>query len=149
MSGSELGRELKNAPVTIWELSCSLPWPPSVLHPNQAPRNLAAVWSAKKRHRRACKDATDRVLRRLAVPPVPAGLIRCWVVFHPPDQRHRDVLNLAAAIKYAVDGVAEALEVNDRRMRPWVLDFGAPAPGGRIDLRLAVERLPVAACALD
>jgi crossover junction endodeoxyribonuclease RusA len=125
-----------------WRLDLVLPWPPSVLHPNNAPRNLATAWGAKKRYRARCRADADYQRRRAAVGAVPPGLVRCVVEFQPPDRAHRDVLNLGMAIKHAVDGVADALGVNDRRFRPWVLDFGEVAPGGRVALRLEVLAPP-------
>ena len=118
-----------------WSLEITLPWPPRVLHPNQAPRNLASTWGAKKRYRHACAVLT----RAVAAEPAPAGRIKVDVEFRCPDRLPRDVLNLGMAIKAAVDGVADALEVNDRMFRPWSLDFGPVVAGGEVVLRLAAH----------
>ena len=38
--------------------------------------------------------------------------------FYPPDKRHRDADNMVAAIKSGLDGLADALMVNDRLFLP-------------------------------
>ena len=46
------------------------------------------------------------------------GKIPLTITFYPPDKRHRDADNMVASIKAGLDGVADALKVNDRRFLP-------------------------------
>ncbi len=46
------------------------------------------------------------------------GKIAARITFYPPDKRHRDADNMVASIKSALDGIADALGVNDRRFQP-------------------------------
>jgi crossover junction endodeoxyribonuclease RusA len=46
------------------------------------------------------------------------GKIEIEVTFYPPDRRPRDADNMVAAIKSGLDGVADALNVNDKRFLP-------------------------------
>ena len=45
------------------------------------------------------------------------------IVFVSPDKRHRDLDNCLAAAKAQLDGIADALGVNDKRFRPILLDY--------------------------
>lgn len=51
--------------------------------------------------------------------------------FHPPDKRRRDLDNMLASIKAGVDGIADALGVDDQRFGFW-LSREAPIKGGKI-----------------
>lgn len=44
------------------------------------------------------------------------------LIFVMPDKRHRDLDNCHAALKSALDGMADALGVNDRQFRPILID---------------------------
>jgi crossover junction endodeoxyribonuclease RusA len=50
--------------------------------------------------------------------PQGAEKIRLKITFYPPDKRHRDADNMVAAIKSGLDGLADALRVNDRLFLP-------------------------------
>lgn len=45
------------------------------------------------------------------------------IVFVAPDRRHRDLDNCLAAAKSQLDGIADALGVNDKRFRPILLNY--------------------------
>ena len=46
------------------------------------------------------------------------GKIPIEITFYPPDRRHRDADNMVASIKAGLDGLADALKVNDRQFLP-------------------------------
>lgn len=120
----------------VWSLSLRLPWPPVALSPNRlSGRNWATVWGAKKRYKAACHTAVIALQPRVPRPPL-GERIAMAALFHPPDRHARDLDNALAAIKYALDGVALALGVDDRLFRPWTVDFGEPVKGGAVELRL-------------
>jgi len=51
--------------------------------------------------------------------------------FHPPDNRRRDVQNMPATVKGAIDGIADAMGCDDSGFRPvFPTEFGANAKGG-------------------
>ena len=93
-----------------------LPWPPRVLSPNSRPTHWAVLAKAKRAYRFACHaearaggcswvfDPDDRLHVRLT--------------FVPPDRRRRDMDNMIAAMKSGLDGLADALGVDDNR---WTL----------------------------
>ena len=49
---------------------------------------------------------------------VGSGKIPIEVTFYPPDKRHRDADNMVASIKAGLDGLADALKVNDKNFLP-------------------------------
>ena len=91
-----------------------LPWPSKELSPN-ATLHWAKKSKKKKEYRTACW-----ALALEAKLEAPQGEERfpIEITFYPPDKRHRDADNMVAAIKSGLDGVADALKVNDRRFLP-------------------------------
>lgn len=107
-----------------------LPWPPSILsgHANGNKRWLKIAETRK--HRGWAKAATLEVM-----PNVPgAGDIPIRITFVPPNNRG-DRTNYPNRMKPAIDGIAEALGVNDRRFLPGYA-FEAP---DRLNPRVIVE----------
>lgn len=91
-------------------MAFTLPWPPATLSPNvrQHWRKHAA---AKKSYRAACAwQAAAQGVR-----PMPPGKIAVSLRFVPPDRRRRDLDNLIASMKSGLDGLADALGVDDNR----------------------------------
>jgi crossover junction endodeoxyribonuclease RusA len=92
----------------------TLPWPPKELSPNS---NLHWAKKAKKKkeYRVACWALA---LEAKLATPAGEGKIPIEITFYPPDKRHRDADNMVAAIKSGLDGLADALKVNDKRFLP-------------------------------
>lgn len=100
-----------------------LPWPPSSLS-----GHAGGHWTAKSKptakHRAWAFAATKAA--RLTVPA--DGDIRLHIRFVPPDRRG-DRTNFANRCKPLIDGIADALGVNDARFLP-SYEFAEPkAPG--------------------
>lgn len=91
-----------------------LPWPPKGLSPN-ARLHWAALSKLKKQYREACRL---QVLAQGAQPM--EGCLRVQLEFVPPDRRKRDWDNLVASMKAGLDGLADALQVDDSQ---FVLSF--------------------------
>ena len=108
-----------------------LPWPDKVLSPN-ARVHFRAKAHAAKHYREQAHWLT--VAARIPQQPSEGG-IALRFDFHPPDNRRRDLDNMLASIKSAIDGIADALEVNDQRFGFW-LSREAPIKGGKIIVRL-------------
>jgi crossover junction endodeoxyribonuclease RusA len=92
----------------------SLPWPPKELSPNAA-LHWAKKSKKKKEYRTACWALT---LEAKLEAPQGVEKFPIEITFYPPDKRHRDADNMVAAIKSGLDGVADALKVNDRQFLP-------------------------------
>lgn len=106
-----------------------LPFPPASLsgHAKGKWWNTSSV-VAKYRH--WAKQAT-----LAAKPVVPAeGDIRISFTFYPPNNRG-DRLNFANRIKPYADGIADALEINDKRFLP-AYHFAEPCKVGKVVVAL-------------
>ena len=109
----------------------SMEFPPACLFPN---RKNGAHWTTTKNAKEvariraveATKQATQREFDGV-------GTIPLSIVFVAPDGRHRDLDNCLAAAKAQLDGMADALGVNDKRFRPILLDYiRGDAPGAML-----------------
>lgn len=89
-----------------------LPWPPKELSPN-ARLHWSKVAKAKKSYRQiswALGLEAKIQASRTGDDPIHLG-----ITFFPPDRRGRDTDNMFAAMKAGLDGIADALQVNDKR----------------------------------
>lgn len=91
-----------------------LPWPPKELSPNSV-LHWAKKSKKKKEYRTACWALTLEAKLKASKGDEKIDL---EITFCPPDKRHRDADNMIASIKSGLDGVADALNVNDRRFLP-------------------------------
>lgn len=110
-------------------VTITLPWPPSSLS-GHAKGHWHAKAAATKKHRGWALQATQA-----ARPTVPAvGDIAVRIRFVPPDRRG-DRTNFANRMKPYLDGIAEALGVNDARFLP-SYEFAAPKAPGHVSVEL-------------
>ncbi len=93
-------------------LSIVLPWPPGDVSPN-----ARGHWSKLHRARKAYREACAWQARLQGAHPgrMPDGRLRVSMLFVPPDRRSRDLDNLIGSMKAGLDGLADALAVNDAR----------------------------------
>lgn len=111
-----------------------LPWVATSLNPNN--RN-GKHWSwahAAKSKRTA--DARILTLQAMQVHRKTAGgaggPVPLTVTFVAPDKRRRDMDNLFASLKADLDGVAQALGIDDSLFEPVTLKRGEPQKPGRV-----------------
>ena len=120
-----------------------LPWPPSALSPN-ARIHWAKRAPIAKAYRAACYATTMEAAKHLGPAWFNAkrgeaeasGELQIEVYFNPPDRRHRDWDNCVAAIKHGLDGVAEALDIDDRYFMPSFTFYRAVIPGGCVQVHV-------------
>lgn len=94
------------------------PWPPKELSPNVR-THWAVHYRAKKKYRKQCADiAADYRLP-------PSERYSVDMVFYTKTKRRPDKDNLVAMMKAGIDGIADALGVDDS-----CFDYGAPEFGG-------------------
>jgi crossover junction endodeoxyribonuclease RusA len=92
-----------------------LPWPPKELSPN-ARLHWSRVAKAKKQYRNACWAlALEAGINPTSVPG--GNRYALELMFYPPDRRQRDHDNLIASMKAGLDGLADAMGVDDRKFR--------------------------------
>lgn len=112
-----------------------LPWPHRDLHPNSR-----GHWSKRAKAAKAARQLawglTLQVLTVADLDNLPEGRLHLWLDFYPPDRRKRDDDGLLSSMKPWLDGIADALGVDDRRFvpHPWVKD--EVRKGGEVRVRI-------------
>lgn len=97
-----------------------LPWPHPALNPNKRTHWAKLSGLKKKARRQAYLAALEAGWRT----EWPEGRLHIWIDGYPSDKRHRDHDNFLASLKAALDGIADAMQVNDSRFvpHPWIKD---------------------------
>ena len=128
-----------------------LPFPSSKLNPN---RSKGVHWAATSALRKSARSAAYTMTRVTAlgtpwytVERSKADTVPLVITFIQPDRRHRDRDNLLAACKPALDGVADALEINDSQFDPVTIrrEYGSKPGGVRIEIGTPPDLLVEAA----
>lgn len=114
-------------------LEVTLPWPPKELSPN-ARVHWAVLARTKKAYRQACAwHAVEQGARRIE-----AERLSVHLVFVPPNRRARDWDNMLASVKAGLDGLADALGVDDSR---WRVSFEVSDEIGGM-VKVSIEQAP-------
>ena len=109
-----------------------LPWVATSLNPNN--RNgvhWGRTHAAKSKRTADARILTLQAMRRACYVP-PMGHLALTVTFVAPDKRRRDMDNLFASLKADLDGVAQALGIDDSLFEPVTLKRGEPQKPGRV-----------------
>ena len=93
----------------------SLPFPPKELSPN-----ACLHWAAKAKVKKAYREECFYEAKLQKVKPMRNELLKVHIVFFPPDKRKRDWDNMLAAAKSGLDGLADAIKVDDSQ---WQISF--------------------------
>ena len=107
-----------------------LSWPPSILSPN-ARCHWAAKAIAVREYRTACWAATACQAPRFRGKIDKAAKIALKIVFHPPSRRRMDLDGCLSRLKSGLDGIADALGVDDSRFTLQI-EMGEPVKGGEV-----------------
>lgn len=116
-----------------------LAWPPRQISPNarthyrvKAPITKGYLAHASNTTRVACHDLGLRdIIDTDSDDPITLA-----IDFYPPDARRRDLDNMLASMKAGLDGIAEALGVDDQRFA-LRLTRCEPVKGGRVVVTLS------------
>ena len=103
-----------------------LPWPPKELSPN-----ARVHWAVKSKHAKKLKQTCWAIAVESGVKLDPESMVDLYITFRPSSRRRQDMDNMLARAKYALDGVALALGVDDSKFRLH-LEIGEPVKGGAI-----------------
>lgn len=105
--------------------SVLLPYPDKDLNPNKRlnPHVKAKVFKAAKNE--AYTLAEKAGLRGIQQR-------RLRLLFSPPDRRRRDLDNMHASMKAALDGIALAIGCDDSEFCPIIIDRAPPVKGGSV-----------------
>ena len=93
----------------------TMPWPDTPLWPNSRKHRQVVAAHRKQQRALAYGLALERGMHRLNVP---EGVVRVSLFFCPPSLRSFDTDNAVASMKGAIDGLADALHINDRWFQP-------------------------------
>lgn len=106
-----------------------LPWPAPELSPNKR-----LHWRAKAQYQQAAHKTGWAITRKWLETnrPTFGATFPVTLTFCPPDKRGRDLDNLVASEKHFLDGIADALDVDDRRFRPVTADWGDVCKLGKV-----------------
>ena len=99
-------------------LTLEMPWPSIALSPNGR-----AHWAAKAKATKSTKTYAWTMAKSLMgplgiAPGAWVGPVSVQITFHPSVDRARDLDNMQASQKAALDGIASALGINDTHFRP-------------------------------
>lgn len=108
----------------------NLPWPDSRLSSNGRGdrRALTAI------RRQAREDGILCAL--MGAYRLPARPLALTLEFRPPDRRRRDLDGLLSAMKSSIDGVFQALDLDDSLIHRITLELGDLEPGGSVRMTL-------------
>lgn len=108
-----------------------LPWPSRDLHPN-----ARVHWARRAKATKAARQlAWAEALKAKWVAPDSAR-IYLQIYFYPPDKRQRDLDGLLSSIKATIDGIADAIGVDDRLFVPLLHAMEQPRHGGQVHIRI-------------
>jgi len=115
-------------------MKIDLPWPPQETHPN-CRKHWAVKMRAVRSYRRNCHVATMVQLQSKSQS-VPSGDLQLTLTFHPKTNRKRDIDNLIAQMKAGLDGVADALKIDDSRFRKVAGIIGEQLSPGKVEVEI-------------
>lgn len=110
-----------------------LPWPEPALWQNRRVHWRVRAKAVKSARLGAWAIACDQGLFTSGIKSA-----RLVFSFYPPDRRKRDLQNMPATMKAAIDGIADALGVDDHGFKvAWPEAFGEPTPGGLVVVKIS------------
>jgi crossover junction endodeoxyribonuclease RusA len=116
-------------------ITFDLPWPSAKLNPNQS---KGMHWASTSALRKSARAGAFLIAGQAmaAAKTRPAGPTPLTITFIQPDRRARDRDNLLAALKPSLDGVADALGINDAEFEPITIsrEYGAKPGSVRIQI---------------
>ena len=116
-----------------------LGWPPSDLSPNKR-LHWAKLATAKKQYRKDCYSVSKEQLKKYkgVYENIPEKLV-LEMTFIPPDKRSYDRDNLVARMKAGIDGLSDALRINDKRFNTVISTMDQDYLGGFVKIRILKE----------
>ena len=111
-----------------------LPWPDGRLS-----RNARGHWRKGDKPRREARYGAATLTRKVIGRETGFSPIQRLVFeYHPPDRRRRDIQNIPHMLKSAIDGIADALKVDDNGFQPiFPATFGEVVKGGKIIVHIS------------
>lgn len=115
-------------------IQVSIPWPPSALRPNASKRHWRTKHAAAQLYKSVCVvELKEQGIGVLDVP-----RLHITLNFREPNRIRRDMDNLVAQCKYALDAISGVTGVDDYFFG-LTLIRGEPVKGGRVDITITEE----------
>lgn len=116
-----------------------LPWPNRKLNPNYRKHKH---WGPQSAAKKTARRQAAHLARAAGWDKAhwPEGKLAVWIDYYAPDKRRRDVDNLLASSKAALDGIADAIGVNDRDFVPHPYLRDEVVERGMV--RIVITRMP-------
>lgn len=115
-------------------MQVTLPWPNKVLSPNHM-----AHFRVKAKARANQKRDAALLCSNRKCPPAEAYALE--LTFCPPDNRRRDLDNLFASMKGAIDGMCAALKIDDSQFKCVILAFGEKTRNGEVKIKIRKKEM--------
>jgi len=118
-----------------FEARIIMPWPKKALW-----QNARVHWAQRAHAVKSYRDVAYRLAlhANLHKHPDPAPML--MFSFHPPDNRRRDLHNMMATQKASIDGIADAMRVDDRLfLCNWPMTWGKVIKGGAVYITVRVK----------
>jgi crossover junction endodeoxyribonuclease RusA len=116
-------------------ITVSLPWPPSALRPNAS---SPGAWRRKQTAAKAYKADCTILCRAAGLRPVSIDKAHLTLRFCPPDRRRRDLDNMLASAKQAIDAVSESIGLDDYHFGYTILR-GESVRGGAVEITIGED----------
>jgi len=116
-----------------------LPWPSRLLHPNARPHWGEKAGEVKQARQAALLVAVEAGWQFLRATLPEQGRLFVLIDGYPPNRRRRDRDGLQSSLKHALDGIADAMGVNDSRFFPITDIREARPPRGEVRIRITTE----------
>ena len=114
-------------------ITVTLPWPDKTLNPNSREH-----WTTHARAVKAARHEAGWSVRRCFTQKPAWDRASVSLTFCPPDARRRDLQNCIGAAKALVDGIADAVGVDDSKF-DMNYQFGEPTKGGAVIVTVTGE----------
>lgn len=113
-----------------------LPFPPSSLSGHANGNSHWRKSAVTKEWRKRAFDAAHKALPPIFIQSLPEyGDIHLYISFYPPDDRG-DRVNYPNRLKPIIDGIADALGINDKRFHPHFFFCPIDRQNGRVEVRI-------------
>ena len=110
--------------VVVTQYLIRLSWPDKDLWQNRRPH-----WRDARRAARAARKEAWAVAKGQSITTIPNATLK--FSFHPPNKIRRDIQNVPATMKAAIDGIADAMGCDDNGFRPeFPSEFSDVVKGG-------------------
>lgn len=107
-----------------------LPWPEPALW-----QNRKVHWARRAKATKAARKTAWALALEQKVPCIPNAILE--FEFYPPTKGKRDIQNMPATQKAAIDGIADAMGCDDNGFRVrWPEDFAGVVHGGCVVVKI-------------